>query len=261
MNLFGYETSLSFIPEWFLRHFFYRDLQSIAPARKGLYTGTPMCNDQILSQIRAGRAHWLRGDIAQFEENGILFHHRDAGVPPGGPSAHTELINGDIVVLATGFTRPDPHFLPPVVFQSPYAPPAWYLQTFPPEFPRLCAINSMYVNAIGTVGHVHIGVYTRTLLMFLFDPDTTPRPEEMKRWIDVTRWLKQRAPTRAFDFFTYSEMLLWLIECVLWKPSRWKWAPFVFFGWDRLVRKRLDVKKSQKWAVAHRKQVPSFVTN
>lgn len=238
LNIFGYETSLSFIPEFLLRHFFYRDLQDLAPPHKGLFTSTPMCNDQILAQIRAGKARWLRGDIINFEPDGIIFNHRDRGVP-GGPGRR-ELIRGDIVVLATGFSRPDPHFLPDEVFEPPYAPPAWYLQTFPPEYPRICAINSMYINAIGTVGHVHIGIYTRTLLMFLLDPSTTPTPKEMKRWIDWTRWFKQRAPSAAFDFFTYSEMMMWFVECVAWKPQRWRWAAFVFLGWGRTGKGLVD---------------------
>jgi hypothetical protein len=232
MNIFGYETSLSFIPEFLLKHFFYRDLQDLAPQNKGLFTSTPMCNNQILSQIRAGKAHWLRGDIDTFEPTGIRFTQRHKGVPPGGPGTK-ELIESDIIILATGFKRPDPHFLPKKVFEQPYAPPAWYLQTFPPEYPKVCAINSMYTNALGTVGHVHIGLYTRTLLMFLLDPNTAPSSREMKRWIDTTRWLKQRAPGRAFDFFTYSEMILWFVECILWKPQRWSWAAFVFLGWGK----------------------------
>lgn len=107
MNIFDYETSLSFIPEFLLRHLFYPDLQDIAPPEKGLFTGKPMCNDQLLTQIRAGKASWLRGDIESFESDGIVFNHRDRGVPSGGPG-RKELIHGDVVVLATGFTRPDP---------------------------------------------------------------------------------------------------------------------------------------------------------
>jgi hypothetical protein len=64
----------------------------------------------------------------------------------------------------------------------------------------------------------------------------------MKRWIDFTRWVKERAPGRAFDFFTYSEMMLWFLECIFWKPQRWSWAAFVFFGWgqtDRLGDRRI----------------------
>lgn len=45
--------------------------------------------------------------------------------------------------------------------------------------------------------------------MFLLDPLTRPSTYWMEFWVDMTRWLKARAPTGAFDFFTYSELLWW----------------------------------------------------
>jgi hypothetical protein len=94
----------------------------------------------------------------------------------------------------------------------------------------LTLLNSTYLNAIGTVGNWHIGIYTRILLMFLIDPLTRPSPFWMHRWIDMTRFLKSLAPTGAFDFFTYSELVWWFVFCVAFNPFRWKWAIFVFFG-------------------------------
>ncbi|KAF2453806.1 dimethylaniline monooxygenase (N-oxide forming) [Lineolata rhizophorae] len=230
LNIFGYENWLAWIPEWYLKNFFYRDLKDLVPAKKGLFESTPMCNDAVLDQIRHGQAEWLRGDPIEYTGKGILFNHRDRGVPKGGPGKR-EIVEADIVIYATGFRRPDLHFLPDDVFSPPYQPPAWYLQTFPPQYPTLCALNSNFVNAIGTVGHVHIGIYTRLLLMFLLDRSTIPSQKSVKRWIDTTRWMKKRAPTRAFDFFTYGEMFLWFAECILMSPRRWKWVPFVFLGW------------------------------
>lgn len=52
----------------------------------------------------------------------------------------------------------------------------------------------------------------------------------MKRWVDMTRALKRFAPTAAFDFFTYTELLYWFVFCIAINPFRWKWAAFVFFG-------------------------------
>ena len=63
----------------------------------------------------------------------------------------------------------------------------------------------------------------------------------MKRWIDFTRWLKRRAPGRAFDFFTYSEMMLWFVECIAWNPARWRWLFFVFFAWEVMGRKEVQI--------------------
>lgn len=228
-NIFGGETFLSWIPELLLKRFFYRDLEDLAPTDKGLFTGTPMVNSDVMDKIRSGEAEWLRGDIKRFTEKGILFNLRGKGVPPGGPGRERE-IEADIVVMATGYTRPTLNFLPEDSFGEPYNPPNWYLQTFPPNHVSVCANNCTYVNAIGSVGNWHIGIYTRILLMFLSDPLTRPRSFWMERWIDMTRFLKKFAPTGAFDFFTYLELVWWFTFCIAINPFRWKWALFVFFG-------------------------------
>lgn len=228
-NIFGQETLFSWIPEQILRIFFYRDLKDIAPADQGLFTETPMVNSEIFNQIREGKASWLRGDIEDLVEDGVKFNKRGQGVPKGGPGRNM-LVEGDIVIMATGYKRPSLSFLPEDVFEEPYGPPRWYLQVFPPSQPSICCNNCTYVNAIGTVGNYHIGIYTRLLLMFLVDPLTTPKTFWMKRWIDMTSTLKALAPTKAFDFFTYSELIYWFCFVVLINPFRWKWAAFVFFG-------------------------------
>ena len=141
LNIFGSETPLSFIPEWLLRLFFYRDLSDLSPpadSQKGLFTETPMVNDDVLDQVRSGKAEWLRGDIVKFEENGILFNHRSQGVPKGGPGRQ-KLIEGDICILATGYERPSLSFLPDDCFELDYEPPNWYLQVFPPKHMDICA--------------------------------------------------------------------------------------------------------------------------
>lgn len=232
MNVFGGEISFSWIPEWLLRKFFYRDLEDISPAGKGLYTDTPMVNSQLFDQIRAGKARWLRGDVLSVEENGILFNHRAKGVPKSGPG-HRAVVPGDVIIMATGYERPSLSFLPDRVFEGRYGPPNWYLQVFPPQDPSICATNSTYVNAIGTVGNYHIGIYTRLLLMFLVDPLTRPNESLMKLWIDFTRFMKRFAPTGAFDFFTYAELIYWYCFVSIVNPFRWKWVPFVFFGIGR----------------------------
>lgn len=228
-NIFGQETFFSWIPETFLKLFFYRDLRDIAPTDRGLFTETPMVNSEIFHQIRQGKAKWLRGDIEEVQEDGILFNKRAQGVPKGGPGHHT-LVEGDIIIMATGYQRPSLAFLPAEVFEEPYGPPRWYLQVFPPSHPSICANNCTYVNAIGTVGNYHIGIYTRLLLMFLVDPLTKPKAYWMKKWIGMTSTLKSLAPTGAFDFFTYSELIYWFCFVILINPFRWKWALFVFFG-------------------------------
>lgn len=241
LNVFGEETWASWIPEDLLRIFFYRDLADIAPPKgstKGLFTETPMVNSRILNLIRSGKAKWLRGDIQRFDEKGIEFNFRQQGVPKGGPGV-ARTVEGDICILATGYTRPSLSFLPEEDFEDEYSPPNWYLQVFPPKDLSVCANNCTYVNAIGTVGNFHIGVYTRFLLMFLSDPLARPNEYWMKRWIDMTRWIKRYAPGGALDFFTYGELLYWFAFAIVINPFRWKWAPFVLFGIGEALPKRI----------------------
>ncbi|KAJ9648905.1 hypothetical protein H2201_001985 [Coniosporium apollinis] len=231
LNVFGQETFLSWIPEGLLRLFFYRDLSDLAPppGSKGIFTDTPMVNDDVFRLVRSGKARWLRGDVLSFEEHGVRFNRRAQGVPKGGPGRE-ELIEGDMCIMATGYTRPSLSFLPDDCFEEGYEPPNWYLQVFPPSHVDVCANNCTYVNAIGTVGNYHIGIYTRFLLVFLVDPLARPQRWWMKRWIDMTRFLKSKAPGGAFDFFTYGELLYWFVFVIVINPFRWKWALFVLFG-------------------------------
>lgn len=228
-NIFGQETRFSIIPEFLLRKLFYRDLEQLAPADKGIFMDTPMVNSDVMHKLREGKAEWVRCDIEEFNESGVVVNRRAKGVPKGGPG-HEEVVDADIVVMATGFKRPSLSFLPKDCFNEPYPPPNWYLQTFPPSHPSISAINCTYLSAIGTVGNWHIGIYTRILIMFLVDPLTRPRQFWMERWIDMTKMLKMNSPTGTFDFFTYLELCWWFFFCVAVNPFRWKWAFFVFFG-------------------------------
>ncbi|RYO90503.1 hypothetical protein DL766_004034 [Monosporascus sp. MC13-8B] len=214
LNIWGQETTLC----W-----------DIAPENKGGFEETPMVNSDVMDRLRSGEAGWVRCDIEGFVERGVIVNQRDKGVPKGGPGRR-RTVEGDVVVMATGYKRPPLDFLPDECFEEPYSPPNWYLQVFPPPHPSVAAVNCTYVNAIGTVGNWHIGTYTRILLMFLSDPLTRPEAFWMRRWIDMTRFLKATAPTGAFDFFTYLELVWWFVFCIAFNPFRWKWAFFVFFG-------------------------------
>lgn len=244
MNITGDENSLSWIPELLLKRLFYRDLSDLAPKKTGLFTETPICNDAILEQIRSGQAQWLQGDIRRFSEEGVVFNDRGPHIAKGGVGREIT-VKGDIVILATGFHRPSLHFLPDEAFEKPFEPPNWYFQTFPIGMPDVCATNCTFVGAIGTVGNMHIGIYTRYLLMFVADPATRPSADFSRLWVDSTRWIKGALPGQGLDFFTYSELIMWFVVGMLINPVRWKWILFVLFGWGDYVHSP-QLKRSAK---------------
>lgn len=105
---------------------------------------------------------------------------------------------------------------------------------------------------LGAVGNYHIGIYTRFLLMFLVDPLARPTEGLMRTWIDFTRWVKQRAPTAAFDFFTYSELMYWFVFVIFFNPFRWKWALFILCGVGAALPRTIvqqEDKLRAKWGV------------
>lgn len=81
--------------------------------------------------------------------------------------------------------------------------------------------------------------------MFLVDPLTRPGAVWMRRWIDMTRALKTTAPTGAFDFFTYLELVWWFVFCVAVNPFRWKWVFFVFFGLGFALPRRVVAREDR----------------
>jgi hypothetical protein len=152
-----------------------------------------MVNSDVLELVRNGKAQWLRGDIKRIDATGVVFNRRSQGVPKGGPGREIH-VDADIVIMATGYEKPSLNFLPDDCFEEGFEPPNWYMQCFPPMHVDICAANCTYVNAIGTVGNYHIGIYTRFLLMYLVDPLAKPREPLMRAWINMVRWVKARAP-------------------------------------------------------------------
>lgn len=176
LNIFGSETMLSWIPETLLRLFFYRDLADLSPpsdSGKGLYTETPMVNNDILEQVRAGKAQWLRGDIVRFEPSGIVSKHRTQGVPKNGPGRE-ELLPADIVILATGYTRPSLAFLPAECFEEDYSPPNWYLQV------RLDVHESLKYETSADIPTYHFARCSR-LPTPIYAPITAPTSTPLER--------------------------------------------------------------------------------
>lgn len=92
----------------------------------------------------------------------------------------------------------------------------------------------MLTHAIATYRLVnsHIGIYTRILLTFLLDPTTRPTAKDMKLWVDVIRFIKRGAQGGALGFFTYMELMIWIVTFHILRPDRWRWSSFILFGWD-----------------------------
>lgn len=49
----------------------------------------------------------------------------------------------------------------------------------------------------------------------------------MQRWVRWVGWVKGRAPGKAFQYFTYGELILWFVEAIVWRQSMWQWGWFV----------------------------------
>jgi hypothetical protein len=48
---------------------------------------------------------------------------------------------------------------------------------------------------------------------------------------------------RTHEGFTYAEVCWWFLECIMINPFRWKWVPFVMFGWGGLNPMRIVGKE------------------
>jgi hypothetical protein len=161
----------SFLWEWFIRKFHYRDLEDLAPTNSGLYEGTPVSfsihsrlniliiysqivNSAFLNHIREKRVDYVRGDTERLTASGVLVKRRPPGTKSGEkPSTQVEL-KGDVVVLATGFKRPSLDFLPQDLFPEEFQRPNLYLQNFAVKDWTVLCTNSSYMSGIGTVGHL-----------------------------------------------------------------------------------------------------------
>lgn len=238
---FGRQTYFSWIPELLLRKLHYRDLEEkMAPAHKGpnrvpFYGGTPIVNSSALSDIRQGKADYIRGDVKSLGTNTVKFNKRKRGTKPDDPGQETNLA-ADIIVVATGFEVPSLDFLPKDLFPEDYVRPNLYLQNFSIQDTSVCCTNASFIGAVGTVGHIHIGMYARILAVFLMDASTRPHPRDARLWVDGIRWIKARAPGGAFSFFTYMELMIWLISFTFLRITRLKYFFFILAGlgfWSR----------------------------
>ncbi|PPQ84705.1 hypothetical protein CVT25_014057 [Psilocybe cyanescens] len=241
---FGREMPLSFLWETFLRYFQYHGIEELIPKNTGIYEGTPVVNDVFLSHVRTGRCHYVRGSPVRLTSEGVITEARKNKKGSQSKSnkrgsafveeiqeGEEKLIEADVIVLATGYKKPSIDFLPQDLFPEGYQRPDLYLQNFSTEDWSILMTNSAYMNAIGTVGHFHIGIYTRILLTLLLDKSARPTPKDMKLWVDVLRFIKRGATGGALGFFTYMELTIWLLGFHLLRPDRLRWLFFIMNGW------------------------------
>ncbi|KAI0033186.1 FAD/NAD(P)-binding domain-containing protein [Vararia minispora EC-137] len=233
---FGREMPLSFVWEWFIRTFHYRDLKDLSPANLGIYEGTPVVNNAFLQHVREKRIEYVRGDTERLTPTGVRVNIRPRGTKPGDKPSMRRELSGDVIILATGFKRPSLDFLPDDLFPEEYSRPDLYLQNFSTKDWSVLCTNSAYMNAIGTVGHFHIGIYTRILLLFLREPNARPEESDMRLWVNTVRFVKRGARGGALGFFTYMELVIWFLTFHLFRPDRLWWILFTMQGWGVPIR-------------------------
>ncbi|KAJ7074049.1 FAD/NAD(P)-binding domain-containing protein [Mycena amicta] len=240
---FGREMPLSFLWEAFIKQWQYHGVKDVVPADIGLFEGTPVVNDAFLGHVRSGACRYVHGDPIRLTKDGVRTNVRERGMKPGDKGTE-ETIRGDVIVLATGYEKPSIDFLPDELFPEGYERPDLYLQNFSTEDWSVLMTNSSYMSAIGTVGHFHIGIYTRILLTLLLDANARPIPKDMKLWVDVISFIKRGARGGPLGFFTYAELTIWLVTFHLFRLDRLRWLFFIMFGWgvhgDAKERKRIE---------------------
>ncbi|KAF8881591.1 hypothetical protein BD779DRAFT_1545656 [Infundibulicybe gibba] len=142
---FGREMPLSFLWEWFIRQWHYRGVEDLVP-KKGIFEGTPVVNDDFLKHVRSGLCRYIRGEPVRLNGDGVVMRPRNSTDPKD-----EQVINADVIVLATGFEKPDMGFLDKTLSSLMATRPDLYLQNFSTEDWSVLMTNSSYMNAIGTV--------------------------------------------------------------------------------------------------------------
>ncbi|KAI9104720.1 hypothetical protein DFS34DRAFT_690966 [Phlyctochytrium arcticum] len=257
-----------FLFECFLRRFWYgSELGAMTPHRP-FYASTPCLNTNFLRLIRDGKIRYIRGTINHFDASGIhvnaLWDSLDMLGQPALDAAKAlrVYVEAQVVCRATGYLRPKLEFVDKCVWRGPngpeeFLPPQLYLLACAPAYPTLFFLNSSYIDAVATAGSWHIGLLTRTFLMYMLDASTRPDPHEAQCWIDKRRakmTLADVALARSVStepagtahssvggydrwkeeglrFFSYGELMIWIFSSYL-TAKRWRWLLYAV-GWDK----------------------------
>ncbi|MBW0508123.1 hypothetical protein O181_047838 [Austropuccinia psidii MF-1] len=219
--------------EKYLKTFHYQNhLKWMIPLEKdgktqaSLYGKTPIVNSNFLKLVRTGTANYVRAHVMKISGEGVEVRRF--------LSDKSDIIGADIIVEATGYHRPKVSFLESEgLFSGPkgskqYSPPNVFLQAFLVPDWRCAMPNAAFVEGAASVGHFHIGILARLMMMFMMDSSTAPSPEEMSRWVNEKIKFKG-----SLIYWTYSEQLKWYLQFLLSSFRRSRWIIFVLFGWGR----------------------------
>ena len=116
---FGRQMPLSFLWERLIVMLNYQGAPELVPARVGIFEGTPVVNDEFVDCVREGKCQYIRGDIERLTRHGIRVSVRSRDEKPG-EGKETKEYEGDVLVLATGFQKPEIPFFEEDLFPESY---------------------------------------------------------------------------------------------------------------------------------------------
>lgn len=131
-------------------------LSPLSSARTGLThllhlcflpSSTPIVNDEFLEHIRQGRITYKRGDTKSIVSRGVKFVERPRG-SKSGDAGDEGIERADVLIVATGYKRPEIKFLPDDLFpregDRDYHPPSLFLQNFSTSDWSVLLTNASY---------------------------------------------------------------------------------------------------------------------
>ncbi len=124
---FGRQTPFSFLWEKIIVMLNYRGAPELVPARGGIFEGTPIVNDEFVDWVREGKCEYVRADIERLTRHGIRVSVRSRDEKPGEGKG-TKEYDGDVLVFATGFNKPEISFFKEDLFPESYEVrwPVWF---------------------------------------------------------------------------------------------------------------------------------------
>lgn len=74
------------------------------------------------------------------------------------------------------------------------------------------------------------------------DKECRPKPRDMRLWVDLIKFIKERAPGGQLEFFTYMELVIWLVTFLFFRIQRLKYFFFVLFAFGFWSRDQVPAK-------------------